>query len=79
MPQEKKKKQGFTLIEIMVVIAIIGIISGISVAVFSKMRIRAWDNHRIADTRRISLALKLYYDVYKKMPDNFNCTKPLWR
>jgi type II secretory pathway pseudopilin PulG len=57
----------------MVVIAIMGIIFGISVPSFSLMRAKGNDDKRRADMRRLTIAISLYYQQFHKMPDDFNC------
>jgi len=53
--------RGFTLIELMVVISIIGILSSIVVAGLNGARESARDVRRISDIKNIELALSLYY------------------
>ncbi len=55
-------KRGFTLIEILVVIAIIGILSSVVLASLATSRAKARDARRIADLEEVKKALELYYD-----------------
>jgi len=55
-------KKGFTIIELLVVVAIIGIVSGIIVASVSGSKAKGRDAKRIADISVIQLALERYYD-----------------
>ena len=64
------KKDGFTLIEILIVIAIIGILSTIVLAQTNLARIRARDARRIADVSHIKGALELYLNTNQKYPDS---------
>jgi len=52
--------RGFTLVEILVVIAIIGILAGLVVVSFGSSRAAARDNRRIADLRIVDGALQAY-------------------
>ncbi len=61
-------KKGFTLIELMVVIAIIGILSGVIIASLGSSRARARDGKRVSDIGQIQLALELYYEQNRKYP-----------
>lgn len=53
-------KKGFTLIEILVVVAIIGVLATISLMALNTSRAKARDARRIEDVRKIALALEQY-------------------
>lgn len=61
-------KKGFTLIELMVVIAIIGILSGVIIASLGSSRARARDGKRVSDIGQIQLALELYRESNGRYP-----------
>ncbi len=61
-------KRAFTLVEIMIVIAIMGIFTAIVFGSITASRSKARDNSRIADMKTIELALALYYDVNRTYP-----------
>lgn len=54
---------GFTLIELMVVIAIIAILATIGFAVYRNAQVTARDGKRVADIQEIQKALEQYYAV----------------
>lgn len=54
--------RGFTLVELLVVVAIIGILSAIVLASMSGARSKGRDAKRISDIKNLQLALQLYYD-----------------
>ncbi len=56
----KSIKKGFTLVELLVVVAIIGLLAGIAVVSVNSVRIKARDARRIADIKQIQNALELY-------------------
>jgi len=58
------KARGFTIIELLTVIAIIGILASIVMASLSSSRSKGRDARGITDVKNIELALRLYY------PDN---------
>ena len=63
-----KNKKGFTLVELLVVVAIIGILAAISVVALNTARARARDSRRVADVRQMQTALELYYNDWGAYP-----------
>lgn len=61
-------KKAFTLVELLVVLAVIGILTSIVIASTVASRAKANDTRRIADMKEIQLGLALYYDVNKVYP-----------
>lgn len=55
------KNKGFTLIEVLVVIAIIGILSSVVLSSLNGARVKSRDAKRISDLKQIQIALNLYY------------------
>ena len=55
------KRQGFTLIEMLVVVAIIGLLSSTILVGLGNARSKARDARRIADLRQIQTGLENYY------------------
>lgn len=64
----KTLRNGFTLIEILIVIAIIGILSSVILASLSIARKKARDTKRLLDMKQIKLALELYLDSNNQYP-----------
>ena len=56
-------KRGFTLVELLVVIAIIALLSTLSVVALNSARAKARDARRLSDIKQIRTALELYYDA----------------
>ncbi len=65
----KQDQKGFTLIELMIVIAIIGILAAIAIPQFSNYRMRSYNAAVISDLKNTSLAEEAYYN------DNRSYTK----
>jgi len=66
---KKSKQSGFTLLELLVVIGIIGLLASIIVVNLTGARRRARDTKRIADIRQLQTAAEDYYDKNGKYPN----------
>ena len=55
----KLKRNGFTLVEIMVVVTIIGLLSAVAVPNFMKTRVRVRENTCMANMKQINGALEM--------------------
>lgn len=56
-----RKEEGFTLIELMIVIAIIGILAAIAIPQFSAYRQRAYNSAAQSDLKNLATAQEAYY------------------
>jgi len=75
--RRSKFRKGFTLMELLVIVAIIGILSSIVLSSLSSTRERAKDGRRISDIKQIQIALELYYDVNSAYPSSIYTGTPL--
>ena len=62
-------KKGFTLVELLVVIAIIALLSTLSVVALNSARAKARDARRLSDIKQIRTALEMYFDSNMAYPD----------
>ncbi len=63
-----KNKKGFTLVELLVVIAIIGILATLAIVALQGARSSARDAKRISDVRQMQTALELYFNDWQEYP-----------
>lgn len=68
MKNNLKSKKGFTLIEILVVISIIGLLSSVILVGLGGFRSRGRDARRFSDLRQVQNALELYYSKNSAYP-----------
>jgi prepilin-type N-terminal cleavage/methylation domain-containing protein len=68
----RQNRRGFTMIEILVVIFIIGILSVIAVAAFGRAQTRARDTLRVADVDTYHKALEMYFLDHRRYPTGVN-------
>ncbi|MBU4512627.1 type II secretion system GspH family protein [Patescibacteria group bacterium] len=71
--KDTKNKLGFTLVELLVVISIIGLLSTLAIVALNNARAKARDAKRKADLRQIQKAFDLYYDKYDRFPPEGLC------
>jgi len=64
----QKSKKGFTLIELMVVISIIGFLSSVVIASLNTARIKSIDTQTYQEVNQYEKALALYYNDHNSYP-----------
>jgi type IV pilus assembly protein PilA len=69
-----RNEKGFTLIELMIVIAIIGILAAIAIPQFNAYRARSYNAGALSDLRNIETAVEAYYVDFQKYPTGITPT-----
>ncbi len=65
-----RKNEGFSLIELMVVIAIIGILAGTVMLSLGRTRAKGRDTKRVSDMRSMGTAIESYFNEYFGYPQD---------
>lgn len=64
-----KMRRGFTLVELLIVITILGILASIALVSFRSAQMRGRDAQRKSDLKQTVSALELFYADYQKYPN----------
>jgi prepilin-type N-terminal cleavage/methylation domain-containing protein len=56
-----KQQSGFTIVELLIVIVVIGILAAISITAFSGVQQRGRDSERTSDVKQLKKALEMFY------------------
>lgn len=75
----KKKNLGFTMVELIVVIAILGLLSTIGLVSFRSAQIKGRDAQRKNDLSQIQKALEMYLSDNQSYPDSLPEAGEAWK
>ena len=76
--QNRKNTGGFTIIEILIVVLLIGVLLTVLALTYSGIRQREHNNTRISDIKLIQAHLETYYAVAGYYPTLANMNNPAW-
>ena len=65
-----KNQKGFTLVELMVVMVILGILAALGLGSFRSSQMKGRDNQRKGELRSVAAAFELYYNDYGTYPND---------
>lgn len=75
----KQKTSGFTIVELLIVIVIIGILAGLVITTFVGIQQRARNSERQTDINSIASQLEGYFAKNSGYPDNDDINDGTWR
>ncbi|BCO09636.1 pilus assembly protein [Desulfolithobacter dissulfuricans] len=67
--KRKNGEKGFTLVELMIVVAIIGILAAIAIPQFTKYRARANNSAALSDARNFRTDMEGYFAEWQHYPN----------
>jgi prepilin-type N-terminal cleavage/methylation domain-containing protein len=68
----KNRQKGFTLLELLIVVAIIGLLASLILVGLTAFRTRGRDARRVADLKQVQNGLEVYYTKNLRYPCNSN-------
>jgi prepilin-type N-terminal cleavage/methylation domain-containing protein len=69
------RQKGFTLIEVLIVVGIIGLLASVVLSGLGSVRSRGRDARRVADLRQVQQGLELYYTRCQFYPGGPDCAQ----
>ncbi len=77
MTAQDRRDRGFTLVELMIVVVIIGILLAAAVASYASATASAYRSTCLADQRTLEKAALLYHTVHGEYPPDLDALAPL--
>lgn len=76
---KKRDQQGFTIVELLIVIVVIGILAALVVTTYAGIQAKARDSKRKTDIASIQTQVEAYYAEANEYPSNANMNSSTWR
>ena len=67
--QWEKQKNGFTIVELLIVIVVIAILAAITVVAYNGIQERAWNSRAVANANTMQKVLMAYQSEHGRYPD----------
>jgi prepilin-type N-terminal cleavage/methylation domain-containing protein len=77
LKQNLQKQKGFTIVELLIVIVVIGILAALVLNTFGSVQAKARDAQRQTDVRSLATALEVYFNDRGSYPANINSSATL--
>ena len=74
-----RKQQGFTIVELLIVIVVIGILAGLVITTFTGIQQKARNTERQTDVKAIHGQVEAYYAQNGRYPTRANMNDATWR
>lgn len=68
--EEETNMKGFTLVELLIVMSIIGVLAAIGLGSFTTAQMKGRDAQRKSDLKQVSHALEIYYADHNSYPNS---------
>jgi prepilin-type N-terminal cleavage/methylation domain-containing protein len=75
----KRKQEGFTIVELLIVIVVIGILAALVITTFTGIQQKARDTERQADVKALQGQVEAYYAQKGYYPARTNVNTATWR
>jgi prepilin-type N-terminal cleavage/methylation domain-containing protein len=75
----KRKQSGFTIVELLIVIVVIGILAALVVTTFSGIQRKARNAERESDVKAVHTQLEAYFNEQNTYPTLANMNDAAWR
>ena len=75
----KKRQSGFTIVELLIVIVVIGILAALVITTYGGIQSKARNSKRQVDLQSLQTQLEAFFSQNGYYPSNANINDPAWR